>query len=457
MTGHFILADMTSHRRGFGVQCVFNATARRTQTNPSSSKILWLVPSHLTAAFGASHGLGNGHEVRNCDAIGPLLWPQIRSELERIKSTTPETEITVVTWDPFIFAKVREYGQGVVAMKWINLINDYRGPNTGRAARPQQLVLGVQIPTLEQLRENILSYLKSIGATSAQRAIYRSQLRPAVERIVADLRLASSHPQFASTFKMALDTAINSKLIAEECLTPGKERLWVSEPVSLAASVPQAATQAIPQASAQDEGKAAASGTTNPTYERSAQFRKRLTDLGIFCEKRERDLLMEATEQLLKAAPMTISRLRRELPKTAKEIADQRGLCTGTDFRRIVNFFLKLLLVSGTLTCDGGIVKRDAGAEAASATGLVKNAIDAVETYLLEQILKKSDVKDREHWQLAMAIFREFDPSISMDDKLDRIASLISNLSQRVILTEDGTYEYTGNTSAGPRAIRAQA
>jgi hypothetical protein len=87
---------------------------------------------------------------------------------------------------------------------------------------------------------------------------------------------------------------------------------------------------------------------------------------------------------------------------------------------------------------------------------LVEGPMNIMESYLVEQILKKSDVKDREHWQLALAVFREFDSSVSIDDKLDRVASLISGLSDRVILTDDGTYEYTGRLT-GVRAIRAQA
>lgn len=183
-----------------------------------------------------------------------------------------------------------------------------------------------------------------------------------------------------------------------------------------------------------------------------------MTDLGIFCEKRERDVLIEALDRILKESPRTISRLRRELPSMAEQVAIERGTCPGSDFSRVVNFFLKLCLVARVLKRkDGSVIVRNSGADASEATELVDSPLDIAETYLLEQVLKKSDVKDREHWQLALALFREFDQSIPIDDKLDRIAALIDRLGNLVILTHDGTYEYTGNvpTPTNVRAMRA--
>jgi len=109
-------------------------------------------------------------------------------------------------------------------------------------------------------------------------------------------------------------------------------------------------------------------------------------------------------------------------------------------------------LVSATLE-----VIRNAGADASQAASLVESALDVVETYLLQQVLKKSYVKDREHWQLALALFREFDQSVPIDNKLDRIATLIDRLGDLVVLTEDGTYDYTESVPplSNVRALRA--
>ena len=71
---------------------------------------------------------------------------------------------------------------------------------------------------------------------------------------------------------------------------------------------------------------------------------------------------------------------------------------------------------------------RSVTAEAAQVRAVADDAVDTAEQYMLEQILRPSDVKDREHWDLAVTLFREFDQSVEMDDKLDRIAELISRL-----------------------------
>src|SRR5690349_22901016 len=111
MTCHYILADMTSHRRGFGVQPLIDAAARHAQTNPDSTKVIWLVPSHLLTAFNLRRGIRTVDEVRTSDIMGETLWSMIQSEITSLRSNAPTAQITVVTWDPFINSKVRGYGQ----------------------------------------------------------------------------------------------------------------------------------------------------------------------------------------------------------------------------------------------------------------------------------------------------------------------------------------------------------
>jgi hypothetical protein len=451
MSARFIIADVTSHRRGFGVQPIIDAAARRAQTNHGDGKVLWLVPSHLTGAFNAAHGLGSNSEIRNCDIIGPPLWSLIQREIESVFSTAASPEITIVTWDQLTYGEARNHGRGVIAAKWFDWLAESRIVPFARPHVAQPLSagrFGSGVPTADQLRPILLDYLKSAGATSESRAVFRSQLRPALNRAIPEIQATSSHPLFASSFKAALDSAIIDKVIDQECSAPGKERVWVAESpaVPAAAEVNSKPLQVAPVAP-----------STAPTYGRTAEFRKRLTILGIFCEKRDRDVLLEAIGRVLKGRPSLVARLRRELPKVAQQVALERNVCAKTDFTRIANFFLKLLIVSGALLREGGsAIERNASAESAAATGLVENASDVLDSYLLEQILKKSDVKDGEHWQLAHVLYREFDPSSPIDDKLDRIAVLIGGLSNRVDLSDNGTYEYTGGTPASVRRIRAQ-
>src|SRR6266704_1281221 len=151
MTGQFILADVTSHRRGFGVQPIIDAAARRAQTNQNIKKIIWLVPSHLTAAFNAAHGIGQNSEIRNCDIIGPPLWALIQKEIESITAITPGVQITVVTWDQFIYAEAGHYGRGIIAEKCVEWLADSSVPRLGGPSIPPPRhlpQLGVALPSI---------------------------------------------------------------------------------------------------------------------------------------------------------------------------------------------------------------------------------------------------------------------------------------------------------------------
>lgn len=448
MTGQFILADMTSHRRNFGVQPIIDAAARRFS---DPNKIIWLVPSYLSVAFQNCNGLPANNEIRNCDTIGLLLWDLIQREIESVVSVAPHTQIIVASWDDFIIDKARQYGRGVVSEKLYHWQTDGR-IQTPRPLRPpihhDSLRETVSLPpSIEDLQRLMIAHLRSAGATSETAWMYRSKLRPELIRANPHLNSASQHPRFASTFKSALDNAITANMIGESRPQAGKELIWLIEAPTAIMKPP------VPSTIATQSQVAVI--PTPPTYERSADFRNRLTALGIFCEKRERDVLMDALIELLKTGPQPISRLRRELPKRATELAQLRSVCSVTDFGRIVNFFIKLLLLSGALkNTAGDTILRNVGADASHVATLEEGAIDLIETYLLEQILKRSDVKDREHWQLALALFREFDQSVPLDDKLDRIAVLIAKLSDRIGLTDDGTYDYIPKTVVGIRDAR---
>jgi hypothetical protein len=327
MTGQFIFADVTSHRRGFGVQPVIDAAARRFQDQQNVQKILWLVPSHLTTAFQTAHGIEANHEIRNCDTIGPPLWAIIRSEIESLASTCPGCQVTVVTWDQFIYAEALSYGDGVVSEKWFNWIGANplaRFPSLP-IRRPPVPQPGTTLVSADELQGIILGHLRSIRATETN-PIYRSQLRPALIRAKPELRQPSLHPIFACTFKAALDSAVQAKLIGESRSMPGKEMIWLIEASRVTAPSQRTPAGTVEEPTAQQEHRA----LTPPTYQRSAEFRSRLTDLGIFCEKRERDVLTDALAELLKSGPYPLSRLRRELPKAAAELAKQRNICASS-------------------------------------------------------------------------------------------------------------------------------
>ena len=60
---------------------------------------------------------------------------------------------------------------------------------------------------------------------------------------------------------------------------------------------------------------------------------------------------------------------------------------------------------------------------------------------MIEFLIEKlGDVSTRDHKALAHALFRQFDPSISMEDFEDRVVILLATLADRLVLYDNGTY-----------------
>jgi len=430
------------------VQSVITAAARRARNTDPPGKLIWVIPSHLAAAFAAAN-------PTICDGHGPQAWSEVERQVAVVRSRTPDAEILVITWEHFVYERAWTSNLGLSRLKWFDLRNEERALRT--PARPVDDLSSPQQtdavpPSNAEIEEMVLAHLRSIGATSDSSAIYRSQLRPGLVRNNPTRAQYLAGPVAGLALKNAVDAAIAAGRLSQPPSPTGRERLWLTERRPEArVPVPDSRAEGVLTTTA----NADVQPTKEPVYVRSGEFRKRLTDLGIFCEKRERDIFFEALSRILEKSPEPISRLRRELPKVAEGIAKERGV-PSTDYRRIVNVFLKLLLVSGVLLGpNGSVIKRNVSAEAAPVAKLDSSAGDKVEQYMLEQILRKSDVKDREHWQLALAIFRQFDQSVEIDGMLDRVATLIAALGQRFILTDDGTYEYT--EGAGTNVVQLRA
>ncbi len=59
-------------------------------------------------------------------------------------------------------------------------------------------------------------------------------------------------------------------------------------------------------------------------------------------------------------------------------------------------------------------------------------------------IAKLGNISIRDHRALAHALFRQFDPSVSMEDLEDRVVLLLATLAGRVCLRQDGVYSIVG-------------
>jgi hypothetical protein len=97
---------------------------------------------------------------------------------------------------------------------------------------------------------------------------------------------------------------------------------------------------------------------------------------------------------------------------------------------------VRAMLGAGAFLTPGGAVIPPGVAALATPVGAVREAFrDLTESFLLEFLIGRlGDVTVRDHTALAHALFRQFDPSISMADQEDRVAVLLARLSGRIEL-----------------------
>jgi hypothetical protein len=176
---------------------------------------------------------------------------------------------------------------------------------------------------------------------------------------------------------------------------------------------------------------------------RSGQMVNCLRQHFIYSEKRARDFLFSAVENVLRstAEPLILSRLTR----TTTVRAQQDAVISGFEFSNwdaAGNAVIQAMLNAEVLlTHDGSPVPIGIAAQATPVADLKQGYQDLTEAYLVEFLIRKlGDVTTRDHRAVAHALFRQFDPRISMDFFEDRVAMLMATLADRVTLNEVGAY-----------------
>jgi hypothetical protein len=136
----------------------------------------------------------------------------------------------------------------------------------------------------------------------------------------------------------------------------------------------------------------------------------------LYSEKRPRDFIFAATEQLLwerGGAPTILSRLMRDATARARDLAESAGLefaNWGTTGKAVV----RAMLAAGALvTLEGEVVLPGVEALATLVASVREGYRDLTESFLIEFLITRlGDVTMRDHTALAHALFRQFDRSI---------------------------------------------
>jgi hypothetical protein len=179
-----------------------------------------------------------------------------------------------------------------------------------------------------------------------------------------------------------------------------------------------------------------ASRPVSRKFARSGQMIDCLRHELLYSEKRPRDFTFTAIEQILherRGAPILVSRLTRDVTARARDL----GIAAGFDFANwdmTGKAVVRAMLGAGALlTPHGDVISPGVEALASEVASVREGYRDLTESFLLEYLIGRlGDVTVRDHTALAHALFRQFDPTISMEDQEDRIAILLASLSARI-------------------------
>ena len=197
---------------------------------------------------------------------------------------------------------------------------------------------------------------------------------------------------------------------------------------------PVTPAELIPAAAADDKP-----GLAEPEkYPRSRQMRASVQKAKLFNEKPIRDLLFKTVTQIVTRERLQLSALRRTL---AEESFAHSDFSDKMKWAAQVYFFCRLLVFSGTLQGSSGPLSHGAAADGTEVQEISSTVEDDAEAYLIEHIIRDlGNVTEFEHCPLAHAILRQFDSTTDMGVLKDRVAFLISKISDRVTLDESGAY-----------------
>jgi hypothetical protein len=163
----------------------------------------------------------------------------------------------------------------------------------------------------------------------------------------------------------------------------------------------------------------------------------------LYSEKRPRDLLFLAFEEILREQQQTgerriLSRLTRDAAIRARDTAWRSG-CAFTRWDTASCAVTKAMLYAGVLlAADGHPICPGIQAHATAVARLSDRYQDVTEAFLLEVLIRcLRDVTTRDHLALAHVLLRQFDRGVPVADLEDRVVILLARLADRVELRND--------------------
>jgi hypothetical protein len=178
--------------------------------------------------------------------------------------------------------------------------------------------------------------------------------------------------------------------------------------------------------------------SANRRFTRSGQIVDCMRRELLYSEKRPRDFMFAAIDELLHEPgrdATILSRLTRDATARARRRATVAGVEFG-NWDTAGKAVVRAMLGAGALLTPRGEVIPPGVEALATPVGSARETFrDLTESFLLEFVIGRlGDVTVRDHTALAHALFRQFDPNVSMADQEDRVAILLARRSDRIEL-----------------------
>jgi len=162
----------------------------------------------------------------------------------------------------------------------------------------------------------------------------------------------------------------------------------------------------------------------------------------LYSEKRPRDTMFRAIEQLLAEQESTrhhriLASLTREAAARAQ--ADPSASTAAVRWDVTSRTVIKAMIGAEVLiTPDGRPIRAGITAQATPVAVVRDGYQDLTEAFLLETLIHRlNDVTTRDHRALAHALFRQFDRGVPLAELEDRVVLLLARLDDRVELKGD--------------------
>jgi hypothetical protein len=183
---------------------------------------------------------------------------------------------------------------------------------------------------------------------------------------------------------------------------------------------------------------------TPSRFSRSRQMGDCLRKELLYSEKRPRDILFRAIEQIVSETsaegtpPKILSRLTRDAAARARQQAGESRF-EFDHWETASKAVVKAMLGAGALlTSAGEPIPPGITAQATPVAALKDRYQDLTEAFLLQVLIDRlGDVTTRDHTALAHALFRQFDRGVPLEDPEDRVVILLAQLAGVVELADE--------------------